>query len=128
MPCDDLKLLLLYQVTTMGELSGPFHIMKKEQRTYEFEELAALRDYVVERANALSEEFERDEKGYLCYDGEAAAQAVEEMKRLGREVPQLSGFYPRPKGLFHSAFSASSILWDIISRFPWRQTITDRCM
>ena len=26
------------------------------------------------------------------------------MKRLGREVPQLSGFYPRPKGLFHSAF------------------------
>lgn len=99
-----LNCFLLYQVTTMGELSGPFHIMKKEQRTYEFEELAALRDYVVERANALSEEFERDEKGYLCYDGEAAAQAVEEMKRLGREAPQLSGFYPRPKGLFHSAF------------------------
>jgi len=99
-----LNCFLLYQVTPMGELSGPFHIMKKEQRTYEFEELAALRDYVVERANALSEEFERDEKGYLCYDGEAAAQAVEEMKRLGREVPQLSGFYPRPKGLFHSAF------------------------
>lgn len=99
-----LNCFLLYQVTPMGELSGPFHIMKKEQRTYEFEELAALRDYVVERANALSEEFERDEKGYLCYDGEAAAQAVEEMKRLGREAPQLSGFYPRPKGLFHSAF------------------------
>lgn len=99
-----LNCFLLYQVTPMGELSGPFHIMKKEQRTYEFEELAALRDYVVERANALSEEFERDEKGYLCYDGEAAAQAVEEMKRLGQEVPQLSGFYPRPKGLFHSAF------------------------
>lgn len=99
-----LNCFLLYQVTPMGELSGPFHIMKKEQRTYEFEELAALRDYVVERANALSEEFERDEKGYLCYDGEAAAQSVEEMKRLGREVPQLSGFYPRPKGLFHSAF------------------------
>lgn len=99
-----LNCFLLYQVTPMGELSGPFHIMKKEQRTYEFEELAALRDYVVERANALSDEFERDEKGYLCYDGEAAAQAVEEMKRLGREVPQLSGFYPRPKGLFHSAF------------------------
>lgn len=99
-----LNCFLLYQVTPMGEPSGPFSIMRKEQRTYEFEELAALRDYVVERANALSEEFERDEKGYLCYDGDAAAQAAGEMKRLGQEVLQLSGFYPRPKGLFYSSF------------------------
>lgn len=74
------------------------------EREYTVEELGQLRDLVVSRANALSKQVERDEKGYIVYDGDMAAEAVEAMQSLGEVYPQLSGVYTTPKPFATSEF------------------------
>lgn len=66
-----------------------------------------MRNRIASRCNELSEVVERDEKGYIVYPGtEAQMQdlARAQMKALGEEYGQLSGFYPRPKPMFFSDF------------------------
>jgi hypothetical protein len=68
------------------------------------EHIAVLRNYIVRKADSLSDEFERDSDGYIIYNGDMKAQAKYEMKRLGRKYGQLGGYYPDPKGLVTSDF------------------------
>lgn len=71
---------------------------------YTAEELAILRDCIVENLNALSGQLARDEKGYLVYEGDLHANAIAEMERLGSVYGQLQGYYPPPKRIFFSGF------------------------
>lgn len=100
-----LNCFLLYQVSPFPERYGLGGALDKE---YGAEEIGALRDYVVEKANALFPLFERDEKGYILCD-ERLVRDIKEMARgqmslLGEEYKELSGYYPRPKGLAVSGF------------------------
>ena len=72
---------------------------------YKISELAAVRDHVVQKANELAKEMERDETGNIIYNEDMAWQAGEDMKRLStRGYEQLAGYYPPPKGIMASEF------------------------
>lgn len=75
-----------------------------EERDYTFEELLAVRNYVVHRCNELSAVVERDTKGDIVYNGDMAEEAILQMQKLGEIYTGLKGFYPRPKPLFFSDF------------------------
>lgn len=96
-----LNCFLLYQAPTILER---FPIGGASGREYGTEELAILRDYVMEQANELSVCFERDEKGYILYDMDMESEAIARMKELGETIPNLKGYYPRPKKLAWSDF------------------------
>lgn len=96
-----LNCFLLYQAPTILER---FSIGGASGREYGTEELAILRDYVVEQANELAVCFERDEKGYILYDMDMESEAIARMKELEEIIPNLKGYYPRPKKLAWSGF------------------------
>lgn len=96
-----LNCFLLYQTSPINERYEIGENLKKE---YGDEELGILRDYVVEQANALAPVFDRDENGYLIYEGDLKGEAVAQMQRLGDTFNSLKGYYPKPKGLFFSGF------------------------
>lgn len=75
-----------------------------EERDYTFEELLAVRNYVVHRCNELSAVVERDENGDIVYNGDMAEEAILQMQNLGKTYTGLKGFYPRPKPLIFSDF------------------------
>lgn len=75
-----------------------------EERDYTFEELLAVRNYVVHRCNELSAVVERDENGDIVYKGDMAEEAILQMQKLGETYAGLRGFYPRPKPLIFSDF------------------------
>lgn len=82
-----------------------------EEQVYTKENLAILRDYIVEQCNILSEEISHTEDGTAVYEGDLIAASTEAMKKLGETYDQLSGFYVTPKYLKASAFfSQQSIL------------------
>jgi hypothetical protein len=83
----------------------------KSDRAYTKKELATLRDFIVEKCNALASEMERDEDGVACYDGDIIEAARQAMAKMGEEYDQLSGFYVTPKYLKYSGFfSQQSIM------------------
>ena len=94
-----LNCFLLYHVPTLKERYGI-----GAGKEYGFDEIALVRNYVVEQANQLSEIMARDEKGYLVYQDDMEAEAVKQMSRLGESFPQLRGYYPNPKPLYTSDF------------------------
>ena len=96
-----LNCFLLYQASPITQR---FQIGEGKKTEYGSKELTILRDYVVEQANALSTEFDRDEQGYILYEGDMKAEAIRQMQRLGEQYPNLSGYYPNPKPLFASGF------------------------
>ena len=100
-----LNCFLLYQVSAFPER---FALGGSPDKEYGAEEIGTLRDYVVENANALFPVFERDEQGYILCDETTVRDMKEtartQMKRLGENYEELSGYYPRPKGLAVSGF------------------------
>ncbi len=73
-------------------------------KQYRLSELTELRNRVVSECNRLSKLVERDEHGNVIYGGDMGEQALQEMKRLGEQYPQLAGYYPTPKGFTFSGF------------------------
>ena len=96
-----LNCFLLYQASPITER---YQIGEGKKKDYGVEEIAALRDYVVEQANRLAPVFERDAQGYLVYEGNFEEEARAQMQRLGEDFGNLKGYYPDPKPLFLSGF------------------------
>jgi len=96
-----LNCFLLYQSSPINER---YQIGAGQKREYGISEIALVRDYVVEQANALSVTFDRDEKGYLIYTSPLKEEAKAQMRKLGEKFDVLSGDYPDPKGLAMSGF------------------------
>ena len=67
-----LNCFLLYQASPITER---YQIGEGKKKDYGVEEIAALRDYVVEQANRLAPVFERDAQGYLVYEGNFEEEA-----------------------------------------------------
>ena len=96
-----LNCFLLYQASP---INMRFEIGGSPEAEYGAREIAALRDYVVVKANELAPVFERDAQGYLLYQGNMEEEAVRQMQRLGERFENLQGYYPNPKKLFLSGF------------------------
>lgn len=94
-----LNCTILYHASTFSE-----HYYGEEEGEYTLEELIAVRNFVVEKCNALSTELERDEEGRLIYKDDIEAGAIAAMQKLGGIYDQLDGYYPRPKPLAASDF------------------------
>lgn len=74
----------------------------RETREYTGEELLTLRNFVVEQANALADQMERDEDGLVVYTGDIQAECRKAMRRLGDTYPKLDGWYTKVKTLHFS--------------------------
>ena len=96
-----LNCFMLYRVSPMTER---YNIGAGIRENYGPEEITALRNYVVEEANALAPLMERDEEGYLIYKGNMAEEAKNRMRSLSGTFPNLKGYYPNPKPLWLSGF------------------------
>ncbi len=84
---------ILYHASKFDEKYLP----ERAAKGYTDQELALVRDHIVERLNDLSGLMERDENGYLVYEGQVTQEAAAAMQKLGEEYGQLSGYYPRAK-------------------------------
>lgn len=73
-------------------------------KTYTKKELAILRDYIVEKCNALEKDIIHDDSGTAYYDGDLIEASRQAMINLGEEYDQLAGFYVTPKYLTCSEF------------------------
>ena len=63
-----------------------------EERQYKVEELQALRNYIVKQCNEYSTKVERDENGYITYDGDMRTKCSSETVRpVSTVVRLLSG-------------------------------------
>ncbi len=94
-----LNCTILYHGSTFSE-----QYYGKEKEYYTLEELQRVRNYVVERCNALALEMERDEQGTILYTENIGDKAVEVMQKLGETYDRLDGYYPNPKPLAASDF------------------------
>ena len=124
-----LNCFILYHASNFSDKYYP-----EEDDSYTLEELVAVRNYVVEQVNYLSEIVPRDENGDVIYipvsEGESVQmtgmmafgadqnvaskdvdwkRAMEDksrevMQQIGIKYPQLDGYYPRPKPLLSSDF------------------------
>ncbi len=74
------------------------------ERRYTYEDLALLRDHIVERCNTLAVRFERDADGNIIYGGDLDKMSVEAMSKLGEQYDSLDGYYVTPKYLKMSGF------------------------
>lgn len=91
---------ILYHASEFDET----YMAQKAQRTYTDRELIQVRNHIVEELNALTEQMERDEEGFLVYQGDMKQEAVRAMQGLGEEYELLSGYYPQAKGITASDF------------------------
>lgn len=91
---------ILYHASEFDEK----YMTEKADRGYTDAELALVRDHIVEKLNELTEEMERDQEGYLVYEGDLTEEAILAMQALGEEYEQLSGYYPRTKAIRASGF------------------------
>ena len=72
---------------------------------------------MVERANELSLQMERDEKGGVVYHGDLYEECKSAMRSLGEEFSYLRGYYPNPKKILASDFMSQQNLAGIY--FPF---------
>lgn len=119
-----LNCFLLYQVPTVAER---FELIEGDgkENAYGKEQLAILRDYVVEQANKLSEQMARDEQGYILTDVDLEQTAREEMKRLGEQFPNLKGYYPKPKKFLASEFFSQQYIMGYYFPFSMEANYND---
>ncbi len=70
------------------------------------EELEKVRNHIVLQCNYYSERVERDEQGYVVYDGNIMQEAKQALHNISYDYPKLKGYYPNIKPLaFSSLFS-----------------------
>lgn len=79
---------------------------------YTTEELAVLRDMIVAKCNTLAEDVERDESGFVLYNGDMAEAAGEAVLGISGEFGdgRLGGFYVTPKVLTFSGFMSQQYM------------------
>ncbi len=68
------------------------------KREYTLQEIQNVRNHLVTQINALAQEVARQEDGKILYDRKKLQEEVfASMKKLGKEYPLLSGYYPPMK-------------------------------
>ncbi len=90
----------------------PLKVSPASKDEYTLEELASLRDYIVNKCNELSLQMERDENGCVIYDGDMAESARKAMAGIADEIGdgRLEGFYVTAKELTFSGFMSQQYM------------------
>lgn len=103
-----LNCFVLYHASTFSE-----QYFGEDSGEYSLVELIEVYNMVAEQCNGLSRVIARDGNGMAVYEGSQGDSgerldmedtARKLMRELGREYPQLEGYYPRPKALLSSDF------------------------
>lgn len=97
-----------YHATPFSERNG------MELRTYTVAELTAYCEMITDEVNLLSDQVNREELKDLQKNRE---EAVCSMKNLGEIYEGLSGYYPRPKGIWVSEILSCQHLTGVYSPF-----------
>ena len=100
-----------YYRTSFSESSG---IVAEE---YTVGELTEVCQWLTAEVNDLSSQVERDDDGIMRTDDGVQERAVKAMQALGETYPELSGYYPEPKGLFNPWILSVQQLSGIYSPF-----------
>ena len=96
---------VLYHCTPITDNTSDYTVP-----AYSEGQLASVRDYIVECANALAVQMPRDSDGNLVYNGNLQQAAIRSMQKLGAFNPRLSGFYVTPKALVFSDFMSQQYM------------------
>lgn len=101
---------VLYHAKTLEETYFSGIEGKEETLVFAYNDL-------MECANKLSLEMERDEKGEVVYRGDLYEACKKAMRSLGEEFSYLKGYYPNPKKIWNSDFMSQQYLAGIY--FPF---------
>ena len=87
----------------------PFHASyicfpETDGRGYNYLEVEALRNWVIEGLNEAANACLRDEDGYLVVPDALEEDVVAAMQAMADEFPRLSGYYPRLKQAYNTEF------------------------
>lgn len=100
-----------YERTSFSDSAG------LQTREYTVAELKEVCIWLTDEVNAASGLARRNEDGVMALDKNETKGAVEAMEALGRTYPELSGYYPVPKGLLNSWILSVQNLTGIYSPF-----------
>ena len=102
-----------YQRESFSEKSG------LEAKQYTMEELKTVCLWLIEEVNSLAGQVERSDSGTMILAGPAEEEpdAVQAMKKLVEEYPDLKGYYPHPKPVCISEILSYQNLSGVYSPF-----------
>lgn len=95
-------LIMTFNCTIYYHCSALTVNREKGKRQYYISELQALRNYIVEQCNEYSIRMERDENGFILYDGDMQEKAKEALHNIDGQYPRLAGYYPDVKHMMFS--------------------------
>lgn len=116
---ETLNCFILYHCSTFAETYG---IPQEQYTTAQLEELCG---YLTARTNELSVQVQRDESGRFILTADLDDTAKSAMKKLGKDYPQLSGFYVTPKPVMYSYFMSQQYLMGIYFPFTMEANYND---
>lgn len=73
-----------------------------QNQEYTIDDLEDVRNEIVQKCNYYSGLVERDENGYVIYDGDIQKEAKECLRNLSKDYLKLAGYYPDAKPLASS--------------------------
>ncbi len=88
----------------------PIKAGEDSKDSYTVGELAELRDYVVEKCNAMAAGMQRDEEGCVIFHGDMAEKARSAVLGISDRYKRLDGFYVTPKVLTFSGFMSQQYM------------------
>lgn len=105
-----LTFVLLVMTLNCNLLYGctPLSVNGNKDKEYTAVELEALRNYLVEACNGLSNDMERTEDGAVIYEGDIQAEVKKAMRKLSETYERLSGYYPDAKPVLGSVFMSQA--------------------
>ncbi len=95
----------------------PFAERYYQPRVYTGQELLILYRDLIETANTLSIQVQRDANGQFVLQDDLYATAIASMQKLGETYPQFQGYYPKPKVIRASYYMSQMNLTGIY--FPF---------
>lgn len=94
---ETLNCFIMYQCSTFSS-----RYFEETEHTEELL-LSTLEDVAVQIAE-LSDNFSRNDDGYIVLDGDSRDECISAMKNISKSYSQLSGYYPKPKPIHNSFF------------------------
>ena len=89
---------------------SPIKVGGSADKEHSLTELTNLRDYLVNKCNAMAAGMERDEERNIIYKGDMQQQARSGMENLKGKYKRLDGFYTIPKPLTFSWFMSQQYM------------------
>ena len=97
-----------------------------EGESYDLQQLAELRDFVVKKCNELSKQMPRDEKGNVVYEGNMTETARRSVAALSDDYKRFDGYFSVPKDLYFSEFMCQQYMQGYYFPFSMEANINSK--